>query len=750
MNSEGQAWALEQLKDIANSSAGLFEVFNIVEPNADVKNLSVTVSVYCKGYPKKGNGISFKVREKIRIEIPGNFPFQIPTANFSHNNYAAFPHVQWGNHICLYQATETEWQPSAGMFGFIERLDIWLCAAAEGQLDPTGMPLHPPIAYPVSNFKLVPKQNTPQFTSDYWGGYVKITRENIAVAELGNWIEHGEARPEGRLASVILLQGDMPFEYPTTMRDLLNALDERSVPINILRIIIQLGILTTDKGKQAIFILGSSMRGIAGGKRSQHLTGWLINADQADKLRETIISATEDDKADIKQFYEWAASAKVEWCGIMEDRIEIVERRDSQSVANFWNGRNVAILGCGAIGSTVTNMLSRAGVKKLQLFDKSLVTPGILVRQDFPREHIGFTKVSSLKVNVEKINPDVEVCAHHYNLIDLFEDKNHLEEVLQADFIIDATASNTFSTVIEHFFRINIIKHPPILTMCVGHNADYGLMTLSQDKFTGLSLDLDRRSKIKFANSMSGKNFLEEFWPTSENRRQIFQPEPGCSSPTFRGSFADVLALTSQMLNVSADWLSNKSLETLNRTFAINLSDKSSVALPARQIQFEWSDYILLKDENKGYEIRIEPSAYNSILSWIRRSERVNGSRIETGGILFGQIDEFLKVIWINEISGPPSDSIASPECFICGTKGVNEMNYEKNNRTTGTVSFVGMWHTHPHGRPIPSPTDLSAMKTLLGDNKDYLGKTFLMLIFGGTSSSPKISANLFERKNYE
>ena len=56
-------------------------------------------------------------------------------------------------------------------------------------------------------------------------------------------------------------------------------------------------------------------------------------------------------------------------------------------------------------------------------------------------------------------------------------------------------------------------------------------------------LDLDRRGKIAFANSAKGAAFLEEFWPTAEARPRLFQPEPGCSSPTFRGSFADVLGL---------------------------------------------------------------------------------------------------------------------------------------------------------------------------------------------------------------
>ena len=78
---------------------------------------------------------------------------------------------------------------------------------------------------------------------------------------------------------------------------------------------------------------------------------------------------------------------------------------------------------------------------------------------------------------------------------------------------------------------------------------------MAVDGRRGLSVDLDRRSRLMLARTPSGQTFLEEFWPTDAARRQPFQPEPGCSSPTFRGSFADVLALVAPMTNVAGAWL---------------------------------------------------------------------------------------------------------------------------------------------------------------------------------------------------
>lgn len=114
---------------------------------------------------------------------------------------------------------------------------------------------------------------------------------------------------------------------------------------------------------------------------------------------------------------------------------------------------------------------------------------------------------------------------------------------------------------------------------------------------------------------------------------------------------------------------------------------------------------------------------------------------METGGILFGHT-AFLKIIWVDEISGPPPDSLQSCEAFVCGTAGVSEMNDEKEKRTRKSVSFVGMWHTHPLGIPLPSNTDLGAMANLLTGGQ-FQAKRFLMGIAGGDSSRPLISGTV-------
>lgn len=70
------------------------------------------------------------------------------------------------------------------------------------------------------------------------------------------------------------------------------------------------------------------------------------------------------------------------------------------------NGR-VHIIGCGAIGSTVAEMLTRFGITKITLYDFDDVEPHNIANQMFTQEDIGKKKVRAVAEYLRKINPDI-------------------------------------------------------------------------------------------------------------------------------------------------------------------------------------------------------------------------------------------------------------------------------------------------------------------------------------------------------
>ena len=82
----------------------------------------------------------------------------------------------------------------------------------------------------------------------------------------------------------------------------------------------------------------------------------------------------------------------------------------------FFNPDNfvdeIHIIGCGAVGSTIAEQLTRIGIKKLHLYDFDNVSEHNITNQMFFATHIGKTKLEALKEILELINPEIELILH--------------------------------------------------------------------------------------------------------------------------------------------------------------------------------------------------------------------------------------------------------------------------------------------------------------------------------------------------
>jgi len=279
--------------------------------------------------------------------------------------------------------------------------------------------------------------------------------------------------------------------------------------------------------------------------------------------------------------------------------------------------------------------------------------------------------------------------------------------------------------------------------MMVGPKSERGIVVLCPANYTGSVKDVYRKTKINACKDPSLKLISDDFYPAND-KIDIFQPEPGCSDPTFVGSIADICGLTATMLNIAAIELSKSSKEAAALLITQPHIAFSNTGEPTIS-RFQWDADIVA---GSNYEIRLTANAWNELVGWIRRSRRINGKAVETGGVLFGKRDDSLRIIWVDSASGPPPDSRASRTEFICGIEGVNELHDSWNKLTRGSVEFVGMWHTHPYDIPFPSSRDVSGMAHILTVGNPPPRKS-LLLIVGQLSNNPALGATVFERTQY-
>tara|TARA_B110000211_G_scaffold235034_1_gene308777 strand:+ start:18185 stop:20536 length:2352 start_codon:yes stop_codon:yes gene_type:complete len=755
---KGQIKAQNQLKRLEALSGGAFRIISFREPPAENYHAVAVVQLDCSDVKKSDDGLPLRSRENFKIFIPPNFPFSPPSVNATHKRFCGFPHVQWVRHLCLYLSPETEWNISDGMYGFVERLHQWLIRGATNSHELDGQPLHPPVAYNIQNElpSIITQQDTPAFGDKLWIGFAILEVVDSQRTDLVGWQKEFVKPERGILAPAVLFKDNFPFEYPNKAKDLFTQTELLGVSIEQIHSLSLFASVVNNDVDALYFVVGTPMRGVKGEEPKQHLSVWSISEEckrcvllEIDTLSSLIAARTQEFK---EKFAEINARCRelslsilkesdMRWCTVKENRPEIAIRRDSLTPAAKFLNKTVAIWGCGAIGSYVAEILARSGVSKLTLRDNKKVSPGILVRQNFEDRDIGKWKTKALKERLEKINSNLTVDTDER---DISRSLSSLEELKdstdnQYDFIFDATASARLHFSLEYYLKNAMMTSTSLSSAMISSKANSALVTYIPSLNACGIADVNRKSKIHSLANKKMKLYSEEFWPT-ENTFVNFQPEPGCSDPTFIGSSIDMMILVGRIIDSVSEMLASQN--TISTSFIAKR--------PCNQAEFridhEEDMQVTLPDD---YQVRLTPSAIADLKKYISKSKRYGRQICETGGLLYGQIDHASEVVWISEVTGPPKDSISSPEKFICGTKGTREYNKVVTEKTQGSVSYIGMWHTHPISQAKPSVTDLQGMAGIML-SEGFAAECQMLMIVGFSATKPELGLYKFSTSDLE
>ncbi|MDP4332083.1 ThiF family adenylyltransferase [Curtobacterium sp. A7_M15] len=745
--------AVEQIQQLASTS-GPIQLHTVSEERGYTV---LRVSLDTRGILHAPTGIRLRGREIFDIMVPPAFPFEAPSVWATHQRWAGTAHVQWGRSICIYAAPSVEWSPADGMRGLIDRLALWLERAAAGTLDPDGQPLHPPVAYPgvdaghlVVRADLgdrVPWNSSGDATAVLFAGCVQVGADRADVVE---WYTRDElfatlttgaftaTDPQGRprfVAVAGFISDQIAFEYPDKAQELLDALERSGLAAETLLSNLSLAqvvneILQRQLSQSTlpnIVLLGTPARRIETA-RLAHLAAWQLEGI-GDKVASLLGKADwgvlKQDRADIYDLvHQWLRVASIAWKRVWEDRPEVTRPRDTDTPTSRLRGKRVLLLGAGALGAPIAEHCVRARVSAITIVDNGRVNPGILSRQPYRDADISKRKANILAERLRMIRPDVIVTAEPRDAKHTFESVDQLD---QYDLIIDATADIGVRSAIETRRAAGRSQWPPVLAMMVGHEATVGVVAASHREASGGPVDVLRRFSLTCLATPTLGDIAADFFP-GKPRGDLFFPEPGCSSPTFVGSNADATALSGMLLSEGMTLLAAS-----DAPMSATAVRRDSQTRPAVQTASWQSDTILEDANGSGYEVRLTAAALTEMRAEARRGRRVRGSRVETGGMLLGAIDEACKVIYVDRAAGPPPDSRLSAVYFQHGTFGTQEVIDERRAATQERQSFVGLWHTHPYGAAEPSATDDEGMWELV--NLHGIGRRALMIIAGGPTA---------------
>jgi len=580
-----QARCLSQLKASANQQPDTLNLSGGRYLDEETRTLHVPFTLNTSEIKPVPQGLPLEGEEAFVLAIAADDE-RPPAVYVEHIRFLGHPHVLSGFLLCLYLDETREWDPNQGINGgpngVLNRLWRWLTTAAKAEfnaydalyhavggiphLSRTSLPVAlivvrdlPPVRGRAASAWLVPRSE--------WCLQLHTTRPNNAEAEhmpvfyterdlpfgagrdyLLELIRRLELHQHEELASAAAFQ-QSPLRKPSPTElikretpawpiaegydSTVSRLVDHSQSVAMLTTLAASAIRKPDGTPQTLLLAVPHPKG---GPR--HLIAVYFEPALADHLRRLMRERTgpllKFDKAQLDR------ATPLKWCYVSDEREEVTTRRDTGRPVTAYNGSSVLVWGVGGIGSWIAEFIARAGADKLIVCDNSIVTGGLLVRQNYTDNDIGAPKSDRLAERLRAITTSTEIESRHN-----IEDDELEALATSATLIVDATINRVVRR------RLDVIARDPDRTAVIAQVATdagtgcLGLAMVHGPKHQTSLLESDAQTGRVVDDDASLEPY-RVFWKDPEPGDE-FIPTRGCSLPTFHGSAADLAAVAASL-----------------------------------------------------------------------------------------------------------------------------------------------------------------------------------------------------------
>ena len=196
-----------------------------------------------------------------------------------------------------------------------------------------------------------------------------------------------------------------------------------------------------------------------------------------------------------------------------------------EDAVNKLNKAKIAIFGVGGVGGFICEALARAGVGRIDIFDRDTVSLSNINRQIIAlHSTVGKSKVEVMRDRIADINPE---CIVNANNVFYLPENADLYDFSEYDYIADAV--DTVSAKLEIISRAYSLNIPVISAMGAGNKTDPTLFKVADiNDTTVCPLARVIRRELK----KRGINKLKVVYSTEEPQKSnVIDPESGKAVP---------------------------------------------------------------------------------------------------------------------------------------------------------------------------------------------------------------------------
>lgn len=370
---------------------------------------------------------------------------------------------------------------------------------------------------------------------------------------------------------------------------------------------------------------------------------------------------------------------------------------------------NGVIAGAGALGGLIAKIWSRECWGEWTSIDDDILKPHNIVRHISTRHGVGYAKAVVVDSVVRDIHQFEGDSSPKYLIGNVLSEAPEIgRRIEEADLLVDATT--TLYVPRELSKKENC---PRTVSAFITPSGMSSVMLLEDNERNLRCNSLEAQYYRAILNSEWGERHLTghlgKLWVGA-----------GCRDIT--------IAMSDELVHLHAAILSRQV--------------RKSLALSSARICI-WD----CQDDDGGvvsHDIKVFSSQSVKILEWEVRWDdgflieakkyREEALPNETGGLLFGIIDQKDKAITLVKACRAPDNSESTPTSFERGAYGTTKILDDFYDRTGGVVTYVGEWHSHPKGCPaMPSQDDVGQLH-FLTRTLQIEGMPALMLIVSDSS----------------
>jgi hypothetical protein len=518
-----QDWPSRFVQQLREAAARHPDVITRLAKGRDITGYATSRITLSMRRMKPGpGGLRVLSEEEVRIAI-GPSPMSPPLVFVDHARFIGFPHVLTGTQLCIYLDPTREWNPERGATGFLDRLYKWFEDAVAGNFDARTALFHP-------------VGGRPHNTDD--GTPLVVCRQAIRPANNPSLV-YLVTRNDRRLDLLAARDAAQPTETVIFVRTPGPLhLGPGSTPKELFG---QLGHPLARQVEEAW--LKKLRRATSAGHDHVNLAVGVPRPD-SDELyllvgQVSLADAMAHPTRPTNQM-------EIKWCTVSDERPDLATRRDTNRPVAAYQGKRVAILGCGGLGSWIAEFIARAKPASIELSDYATVTGGLLVRQNYTDENVGYPKAEALAQRLHQITPGLEVTINQTGSI-----SEHTKALLQHHdgIVIDCTVSLAVPQLLDAVVPPNERQGMVAQVATDVATGSLGLVVVAAggSGYSVRTLDEHARIQVEADASLEG---YATFWSDRSNDELIVNP--GCSYPTFHGSAADMAAVAAEQTNLIA------------------------------------------------------------------------------------------------------------------------------------------------------------------------------------------------------